>query len=90
MAAAKKLKMSLEDAVLVVGTSQNFSNLYSLDIHGQDGKKLSLGDNCSSLLYRGIDNKERMLCHIGTSGIYYKTFYASNLFTELGSACHCR
>ncbi len=32
----KKLKMFLEDEMLVVGTLQNLSNLYSLDIYVVD------------------------------------------------------
>jgi len=31
---SKKGKNALEDVALVVGTQQNFSNLYSLDIYG--------------------------------------------------------
>jgi hypothetical protein len=34
MAAAKKKENALENVVLVVGTEQNLSNLYSLDIYG--------------------------------------------------------
>ena len=33
MAAAKKAENALEDVALVVGTQQNLSNLYSLDIY---------------------------------------------------------
>jgi hypothetical protein len=40
MAAAKKGQNALEDVVLVAGTQQNLSNLYSLDIYDPNkGKK---------------------------------------------------
>jgi hypothetical protein len=32
----KKAKMPLEDVALVAGTLQNLSNMYSLDIYGND------------------------------------------------------
>jgi hypothetical protein len=54
-------------------------------------EKLSFGNNCSSLLYRSIDNKAGRLCYTDNSGIYYKAFFVSNLFPLVifQSVCHC-